>query len=85
MLPGLILGGGANYVSKVWGNEANTKWVPAYWRFDAMAAYRLSKFASVQLNLQNLTDKAYYAQAHRNHYATMAPGRAATLTLTLRY
>lgn len=50
-----------------------------------MAAYRLSKFASVQLNLQNLTDKAYYAQAHRNHYATMAPGRAATLTLTLRY
>jgi catecholate siderophore receptor len=85
VLPGLILGGGANYVSKVWGNEANTKWVPAYWRFDAMAAYRLSKFASVQLNLQNLTDKSYYAQAHRNHYATMAPGRAATLTLTLRY
>lgn len=85
VLPGLILGGGANYVSKVWGNEANTKWVPSYWRFDAMAAYRLSKAASVQFNLQNLTDKAYYAQAHRNHYATMAPGRAATLTLTLRY
>lgn len=36
---GLTLGGGANYVDKQYGNAANTKWIPAYTRWDAMASY----------------------------------------------
>ena len=86
-MPKFTLGGGAYYVSKVWGsaNPANPKWVPAYWRFDAMASYRIDKHMNLQLNVQNLFDKKYYNQAYASHYASLAPGRAAILTLGIRY
>ncbi len=85
LLPNLTIGGGAYYVSKIWGNEGTNKWVPPYWRFDAMAAYRINKNVALQLNVQNLTDKTYYSQAYTSHYATVAPGRTAVLNLNLRY
>ncbi|SOY57656.1 putative TonB-dependent receptor BfrD [Cupriavidus taiwanensis] len=85
LLPNLTIGGGAYYVSKIWGNEGTNKWVPSYWRFDAMAAYRINKNVALQLNVQNLTDKTYYSQAYTSHYATVAPGRTAVLNLNLRY
>lgn len=86
-MPKFTLGGGAYYVSKVWGssNPANPKWVPAYWRFDAMASYRIDKHMNLQLNVQNLFDKKYYNQAYASHYASLAPGRTAILTLGIRY
>ncbi|HJV95721.1 MAG TPA: TonB-dependent siderophore receptor, partial [Albitalea sp.] len=84
-MPKLTLGGGAYYMSKVWGSQATNKWVPAYWRFDAMAAYRIDKHTSLQLNVQNLFDKKYFNQAYASHYASIAPGRAAILTLGIRY
>ncbi len=84
-LPNFTVGGGAYYVSKIWGNEATNKWVPSYWRFDAMAAYRLNKNVGLQLNLLNLTNKVYYNQAYASHYASIAPGRAAIVSLNLRY
>ncbi|MFP3891559.1 MAG: TonB-dependent receptor [Ralstonia sp.] len=83
--PKWTLGGGAYYVSKVWGSQATNKWVPAYWRFDAMAAYRIDKHTSLQLNVQNLFNKTYFNQAYTSHYASIAPGRAAILTLGIRY
>ncbi len=85
VLPNFTIGGGAYYVSKVWGSQATNKWVPSYWRFDAMAAYRFNKNVSLQLNIQNLTDKVYYNQAYVSHYASIAPGRTAVLNLNLRY
>ncbi len=85
LLPNLTLGGGAYYVSKVWGSEARNNWVPSYWRFDAMAAYQINKHAMLQLNVMNLADKVYYNQAYPAHYASIAPGRAAILNLSLRY
>ena len=86
-MPKLTLGGGAYYVSKVWGsaNPASPKWVPAYWRFDAMAAYRIDKHTTLQLNVQNVFDKVYFNQAYASHYASLAPGRTAILTLGIRY
>jgi catecholate siderophore receptor len=86
-MPKLTLGGGAYYVSKVWGstNPANPKWVPAYWRFDAMAAYRIDKHTTLQLNVQNVFDKVYFNQAYASHYASLAPDRTAILTLGIRY
>jgi catecholate siderophore receptor len=86
-MPKLTLGGGAYYVSKVWGsaNPANPKWVPAYWRFDAMAAYRIDKHTTLQLNVHNVFDRVYFNQAYASHYASLAPGRTAILTLGIRY
>ncbi|CAG9167986.1 putative TonB-dependent receptor BfrD [Cupriavidus laharis] len=84
VLPALTLGAGAYYVDKVYANPANSLYVPAYWRFDLMGAYRVNKHLSLQLNIQNLFDKTYYTKAH-THYGAMAPGRFGMLTANFRF
>jgi catecholate siderophore receptor len=59
--------------------------IPQYWRFDARAGYAFSKAVEVSVNVQNLTDKTYFVQANTAHYATIAPGRSAFATLTVKY
>ena len=59
--------------------------IPAYWRFDARAAYKLSPHVEVSVNAQNLTDKRYFSQAYTSHYATIAPGRTVFGTLSFDY
>ena len=59
--------------------------VPAYWRFDARIGYTLDPHWEVSVNVQNLTNKAYFNQVFTNHYATIAPGRSAFATLSVRY
>lgn len=85
IMPKLSLGGGAFYTSKVYGNNSNTKWVPGYTRFDAMASYVIDKNMTLQLNIYNLTDKVYYSKAYTSHYANIAAGRSATLALNVKY
>lgn len=85
VLPQFTVGGGAYYVDKVYGNAANSLYVPSYWRFDAMAAYRVNKHLTFQLNVNNLFDKTYYTKAFASHYAALGPGRNAILTATIRY
>lgn len=85
VMPKLTIGGGAFYTSRVYGNTANTKWVPSYTRFDAMATYVVDKNMTLQLNVQNLTDKVYFNQAYSSHYASIAPGRSAVLSLNVKY
>ena len=82
---GLTVGGGANYVDKQFGNVANSKWIPGYTRWDAMASYAFSPRYSLQLNVQNLTDKLYFNKAYASHYASIAPGRSATLAFNARF
>jgi len=82
---GLTIGGGASYVDRQYGDAANTKWVPGYTRWDAMASYAIQDNISLQLNLQNLTDKIYFTKAYASHYASIAPGRSATLTLNVKF
>ncbi|MDR2871665.1 MAG: TonB-dependent siderophore receptor [Xanthomonadaceae bacterium] len=83
--PAFTVGAGAFYMDKVFGNIANTQWVPSYTRFDAMASYAFNHNYSVQLNIQNLTDKYYYDKAYAAHYASIAPGRSATLIFHFRF
>lgn len=82
---GLTLGAGATYSDKQYGDVANTKWVPSYTRWDAMASYAIQDNISLQLNLQNLTDKTYFTKAYASHYASIAPGRSATLALNVKF
>ena len=85
VLPQLTLGAGAFYSDKVYGNTTNTKWVPAYTRYDAMARYALNKNIDLQLNVNNLTDKRYFTKAYASHYATEAEGRSTVLSLNFKY
>jgi catecholate siderophore receptor len=79
------VGGGAYYQSKVYGNTANTKWVPAYTRFDAMVSYAVNRHLSLQLNVQNLTNRYYFDKAYAAHYASVAAGRVGLLTANLSF
>ena len=78
----LQVGGGAFYNSSVWGDLrrraqcANTALVPAWWRFDAMAAYKMTPKVTLQFNVYNLTDKYYYESAYTN-WAVPAASRTA--------
>lgn len=85
LTPQLQIGGGAQHQSKRYGDAANTRQVDGYWRFDAMAAYRLSERVDVQLNVQNLTDERYALRPYTTHMVQIAPGRSALLTINLRY
>jgi catecholate siderophore receptor len=92
----VTVGGGAYYVSKVYGStqtSQNTstgvitvpKYVPDYWRFDAMAGYDFTKNVTAQLNVQNLTDETYYTKAFTTHYAQLGPGRQYLLSLNMKF
>lgn len=94
VLPKLTVGGGAYYVDKVYGNSDSSKnpdgtpkarWVPSYWRFDAMASYEFNPNVSAQLNVMNIFDETYYTKAYAAHYAALGGGRAALLSLRVRY
>lgn len=81
----LAIGGGAFYVDDVFGNVNNTVMVDSYWRYDAMASYKLSKNIDLQLNVQNLTNETYYDKAYANHYANQAAGRTTLLTTNFHF
>lgn len=85
VMPGLLVGGGVNYVSKVYANINNTKFAPGYSRFDAMASYEVNRHIALQLNVQNLGDKTYFDRVSSPHYAGVGAGRSATLTANFKY
>ncbi|WP_445672600.1 TonB-dependent receptor [Pseudomonas inefficax] len=83
--PKLTIGGGAFYVDDVYGSVANTTMVDSYVRYDAMAAYKLTKNIDLQLNVQNLTNETYYDKAYSTHFANQAAGRTALLTTSVHF
>ncbi len=94
VLPELTLGGGAYYVDKVYGNAdagvdasgaPKARWVPSYWRFDAMAKYKFSSHLALQLNVLNVFDQTFYTRARPKNHAALGTGRAALLSVRLRY
>ncbi|WP_374665563.1 TonB-dependent receptor [Acinetobacter sp.] len=85
VLPQLQIGAGAVAMDKVYGDLANTKYVPGYVRYDAMARYNVNKNVDLQLNVNNLSDKRYFTKAYASHYATEAEGRSAVLSLNFKY
>jgi catecholate siderophore receptor len=85
VMPKLTLGAGATFVDQRFGNEANSVEIPSYWRYDAMASYKLTKNVDLQLNVQNLTNKRYYDQIFTTHYAHVAPGRTAMMSASFHF
>jgi len=85
VVPKLTLGAGATFVDQRFGNEANSVEIPSYWRYDAMASYKLTKNVDLQLNVQNLTNKRYFDQIFTTHYAHVAPGRTAMMSASFHF
>ncbi len=79
------LGAGATYMDKVYADNTNYRWAPAYTRFDAMARYNVNQNVDLQLNLNNLSDKRYFTKLSSPHYTTEAEGRNAVLSLNFKY
>ena len=50
-----------------------------------MASYKFNQNLSLQVNIQNLTDKEYFASTYSTHYATPAAGRTVIATLKARF
>lgn len=85
VLPNFTIGAGATAMDKVYGDLANTKYVPGYVRYDAMARYNVNKNVNLQLNVNNLSDVRYFSKAFSSHYATEADGRNAVLSVNFKY
>jgi catecholate siderophore receptor len=91
--PKLTLGGGAIYMSKVYGGygygstvaTVRAVYVPSYWRIDANAAYQLTNHVGLRLSALNLTNKLYYDAAYTSHYAHQAAGRTVLASLSVKY
>ncbi len=82
--PALTIGGGAFFMDKVYGNTTNSKWVPSYTRYDAMASYVLNPHLTLQFNVQNLTNATYFDKAYTSHYVSVAPGRSVVLSANFK-
>ncbi|MBM7059779.1 TonB-dependent siderophore receptor [Pseudomonas sp. UL073] len=85
LMPKLTIGGGAFYVDDVFGDTNNALYVPSYWRYDAMASYKLTNNVDLQLNVQNLTDEVYYDKAYASHFANQAAGRTALFSTSVHF
>jgi catecholate siderophore receptor len=86
----LTIGGGARYAGEMKrgtdGAIGTPAFTEAYWVFDAMASYPVSKHFDLQLNLYNLFDKDYVAAINKSGYRyTPGTPRAAMLTANIRF
>jgi catecholate siderophore receptor len=92
---GLTVGGGVQYSDGVVRNTSTGAHVattgpvifkvPSYWLYSAMADYALSKSVSLRLNLNNLTDEAYFRLNTGGGRYYPGAGRSYQLSLTSRF
>jgi len=85
LFPEWTIGGGALYMSRRYGNTANTLSVPEFWKFDALVEYRPMDDLTVRLNANNIFDATYYEKPYVTHFATVAPGRSLILTANFTF
>ena len=87
----LAIAGAATYGGEIYGghlaaNVANNHTVD-WWRFDAFAEYKLTSNVDLKISGLNLTDELYYDAIYQatDSFAFVAPGRAAYLTVRVKY
>lgn len=78
--PLITVGGGAVFLDSRWTSVTNDGRVPSYWRFDAMASYKVTKNLTMQLNIYNIADEYYYDTLAGAGYAVPGQGRYVALT-----
>lgn len=78
-------GFGAQYVARRYANNANTRWLPSYWRFDATVGYKFNQTVDFRINALNLTDETYFDSTHNGQHALVAPGRSVLFTTNVTF
>jgi catecholate siderophore receptor len=84
LTPQWTFGGGPVYTSARYAASNDFVQVPAYTRWDAMAAFH-QKHYDVQFNVQNLTNKHYYDALIPSDGGRAVPGYGRTFLATLNY
>jgi catecholate siderophore receptor len=90
---GLTIGGGARYTDSQFRNGNNTQATatnlamnPDSWVLDAMAGYTVNERVSLQLNVQNITDKFYLSSVNNGGSRfVLGPPRTILLSGTVKF
>ncbi len=72
---------GVVYRDSLYTSTSNTVTLPSFTRLDGAVYYRLSKQYRLQLNVENLLDKEYWASAHNDNNITPGAPRSVKLSL----
>ncbi|NCT67566.1 MAG: TonB-dependent siderophore receptor [Rhodanobacteraceae bacterium] len=83
--PAWGVGLGAIYRSAMFASTDNTVTLPGFTRFDAAVYYRVNDNLRLQANIENLFDRAYYANANGNNNITPGSPRALRVGVDLRF
>lgn len=85
----LWVGARANYVGKrdLGSTAPNGNTLPSQWTFDLMGEYAFAENASVQVNVNNLTDEIVYDAGYRSGtpFTYVAPGREISVSLNMKF
>jgi catecholate siderophore receptor len=76
---------GVVYRDSVFASSSNAVELPAFTRVDAALYYQLNHDLRLQLNVENLFDKRYWASANNDSNITPGSPRALRLTLAARF
>lgn len=79
------VGLGAVYRSEMYAATDNNVTLPGFLRFDGAVYYTVNDNVQVQVNVENLFDKEYYASAHSNNNIMPGSPIAATAALRVRF
>ncbi len=69
----------------IYANVDNTVTLPSFTRFDAAMYWTINPTAQLQLNVENLGDKDYWASAHSNTNISPGAPRSAWVSLNLQF
>jgi catecholate siderophore receptor len=72
---------GVVYRDSLYTSTSNTVMLPSFTRIDGAVFYRFSKQYRLQLNVENLFDKKYWASAHNDNNITPGAPRSVKLSL----
>ncbi|UVW29468.1 TonB-dependent siderophore receptor [Massilia sp. H6] len=75
------VGLGVVYRDSLYTSTTNTTMLPSFTRVDGALYYRIDKQLRLQLNVENLFDKKYYASAHNDNNITPGAPRSVKLSL----
>ncbi|UUZ57416.1 TonB-dependent receptor [Massilia sp. H-1] len=76
---------GVVYHDEIYAAVDNTVTLPAFTRIDSALFYKLNKNVQLQMNIENLLDKEYWASANNNNNITPGSPRAVRVTLNTRF
>jgi catecholate siderophore receptor len=83
--PTWAAGLGLVYRDSIYSSTSNAVTLPAFTRVDGALFYTISKQYKVQLNVENMFDKKYYASANSDSNITPGSPRALRVTLNAKF